>query len=108
MICNSIKLFIEVVNFQTEKKERAGGFLPESLFPPCSLKREADDESRSAATGRDANGALMFFDHLLSDEESEAGATLAFRGEKRLEDTLKICRRDTAAGIGYGDPHCIT
>src|SRR5207302_10893447 len=60
-------------------------FLHERVFPPRSLKREADDESRSAATGLDIDRTLVLFDDLFGDEETETCAAITFGGEKRFE-----------------------
>ena len=112
--CFSFEFFYRCSNAATsnlhfpmegEKNEGRGSFLLERVVPPRSLKREADDESRSAVAGLDGDRTVVLFDDLLRDEETEAGTTLTFGGEERIENLLYVWRRDAGARIGYRDPH---
>jgi hypothetical protein len=47
---------VPTLSFQKEKNKGRESSVQERVIPPCnSLKREADDESRSAATGLDSD-----------------------------------------------------
>src|SRR5262245_7670481 len=81
------------------KKERAGSLRPEDRPPPCSLKREADDESRSTIARIHIDRAAMVFNYLSGNVETKASAALTFGGEKRLKDMRYIRGGDSAAGI---------
>src|SRR5439155_5341969 len=87
------------------KKERAGSLHPEDRVPPCSLKREADDESRSAVAGVHIDRAAVVIDHLPGDIETKTRAAFTFSGEKGFENMRYIGGRDSGTGIGNGDPH---
>src|SRR5215467_13976583 len=88
----------------TKNKGRVA-FLHERVFPPRSLKREADDESRSAAAGLDKDRTLVLFDNLFGDEETETCAAITFGGEKRFKNPIDVSGRDAGAGVRNRDSH---
>src|SRR5215510_2221986 len=106
--CHSI---VEEAGFRNSGLDSAGekikgeGFHPESWSPaPSSLKREADDEDRSAVAGLNTDRALVVLNDLFRNVEAQTGAPVTFSGEKWFENLCQITRRDSSSRIGNDDP----
>src|SRR5262249_43826031 len=90
------------------KKERAGALIVKVYPALSSLKREADDEARSAVARLNIDASAVFLNNLFGDVEAQAGASFTFCGKEGIENPGNDSGRNSRTGIGYHNvgPRC--